>query len=96
MPIVISIGPDDLSDLEWTTSIVFDSAGSPLDDYLKGLCVDIENGRVQVRWGEGYGDYFVKWPPPFSPIQFEAFGRSHQFCLEGQEDLPAEVAEVTS
>lgn len=92
--IVISIAKTDLIDLSRTTSIVFDEIGSPLDDYLEGLCVDIEKGRVQIRWGEKYGDFFVKWRPPFTPIEFVAFERLYKFCLEGQEDLPSTVGEV--
>lgn len=92
--IVIEIDPSNLDDLSGTTSIVFDAIGRPLDDWLSGLCIDIDKGRVQVRGGKGYGDYFIRWQPPFTPIIFERFGRKYLFCLKGEQGEPAEEVDV--
>lgn len=92
--IVISIDPGDLQDLSCTISIVFDATGRPLDAYLDGFCVDIEKGCVQLRWGKGFGDYFVPWRPPFQPLRFVAYGRSYKVCLRGQEAVIATDVDV--
>ena len=92
--IVIIIDPADLRDLNGTTSIVFDSLGRPLDEYLDGLCVDIDQGRVCIRWGEGFGDFFVPWRSPFKPIRFVAYEHAYTVCLHGQEAEQATEVDV--
>lgn len=93
-PIKVTIDPNDLHDLSYETSIVFDASGFTLDGLLEGLCIDIDNGRVQIRWGEGFGDYFVPWRPPFAPLSFVFLDREYVFCLEGQQNLPARRVQV--
>ena len=88
-PIIVELDEADLEDLSCTTSIVFDASGYPLDDLLEGLCIDVNNGKVQIRWGQGFGDHFLPWRPPFNPVSFSVYGREYVFCLDGQQEQPA-------
>ena len=93
--ITICVDHEDLNDLARVTSIVFDAHGHPLDDWLDGLCLDIDSGRVRIRWGKHWGDHFVVWKPPFDPVAFDFDGRCYKFCLKGAESLPSTTGEVT-
>ena len=59
---------------ESITSIVHDAGGASFGDRLGGLCIDVGQGRVTIRWGKEFGEHSVPWKIPYEDIQFSALG----------------------